>query len=946
MDITLEKLKPTSSGHFRLIPNINVSARALPPAVSAQNLQSNTTLDNERPSRKLPDKEIYSFLVEVSPQEWTANPAMTLEVSFSPALFKLLTQSGVLVPSQNTPPVKIDLAAAKKLNTKVGGIQFFLEAQTFRGSPLVDKTASPIVTFRILDGLGKELLSRSTWNNNDLRTADMILVGDDAPPERIFMCELDDNQPSVRELKEAVKRAGVPLTLVPKDICNNDSWLQDQFQIGYAASPEGQQTVILHLPRMTNTSALFAGTPNLRNFTDTHFPSQTIGVVKDFWRLKTTITDGTNTLSLEVAKTFALYKQLLMAIRLLKVMFSLMLEIDPKSRPQLPGGDVTDLFAVRLAIDATRTKLLAYTNATKEQKARVLGIKPILDIVSKTLDLKAGNVVLIVPVDLRTQEFTFRADNRAALQDFFTDLNDLHSSRNYGGNIEVSRPHPGALFGTILAGSVTSTALREFLTSRGSSHPFAEVNTEWLEVGHIDEIAAFVAMGPDHFCVVRAAPKLALDMLDRLVAAQAKGIQVTRLFRGKKWMHESKPGATDPHLPPNAYRRLLVSKRYDLSGFEKKIPTNPKPTFGDAVYHDDRQYLIFNRMLEADARYAAMITCADLADVCRATNRAVEDLFLSKSTYALNDDQAYKPYLDNPHYRKEVLPRRLDKVLDEQFRGTPVFPIPVLFDWVQDFFNSSTSAVMPAMVNLQTLGQHILVPRPLGARMPIADAVVFMNELFAKTGFPKAKIDESFIRTRGLDKTWHWTRSVERVHHAGLRSLPTDFDPEYPEYNLSVQRHAASTGALDPGKDLYTMMHGNDPMSNHPDWDFETLRYIANYFKDGFPEFKNVPVDFCKGDTEQAHPKFDKYEADLKVVMDRIRKANPNTFDQDGKVISEDWKRIVIPEDTADVFELYTQALLETFGLTVHWVDSWFYHLHFGGIHCGTNVLRSAAGRV
>lgn len=26
--------------------------------------------------------------------------------------------------------------------------------------------------------------------------------------------------------------------------------------------------------------------------------------------------------------------------------------------------------------------------------------------------------------------------------------------------------------------------------------------------------------------------------------------------------------------------------------------------------------------------------------------------------------------------------------------------------------------------------------------------------------------------------------------------------------------------------------------------------------------------------------------------------------------------------------------------MIVDWVDSWFYHLHFGGIHCGTNVLR------
>jgi hypothetical protein len=30
-----------------------------------------------------------------------------------------------------------------------------------------------------------------------------------------------------------------------------------------------------------------------------------------------------------------------------------------------------------------------------------------------------------------------------------------------------------------------------------------------------------------------------------------------------------------------------------------------------------------------------------------------------------------------------------------------------------------------------------------------------------------------------------------------------------------------------------------------------TLYRIAGYFKDGFDAFKNFPVDFCRGDTEQ-----------------------------------------------------------------------------------------------
>jgi hypothetical protein len=44
----------------------------------------------------------------------------------------------------------------------------------------------------------------------------------------------------------------------------------------------------------------------------------------------------------------------------------------------------------------------------------------------------------------------------------------------------------------------------------------------------------------------------------------------------------------------------------------------------------------------------------------------------------------------------------------------------------------------------------------------------------------------------------------------------------------------------------------------------------------------------------------------------------------------------------ANLFELFTLAVVQDLGLTVRFVDSWFYHIHDGGIHCGTNVLRQS----
>jgi hypothetical protein len=349
-----------------------------------------------------------------------------------------------------------------------------------------------------------------------------------------------------------------------------------------------------------------------------------------------------------------------------------------------------------------------------------------------------------------------------------------------------------------------------------------------------------------------------------------------------------------------------------------------------------------------------MISCTDLLSVCRSANRAVEDLFLA-GTFAYADDLSYARYYDSPDFQKNVLPYRLDKVAADAFADAKLFPLPVLFDHQNNFLNGRVSALAPAAVNFQTLGRHVMVPRPYGPRLRILDATAFVSAVIAKLGYPKIEIDEKYVRSRGLDKTWHWTRATERVSRASLSNIPTPFDKNYEDYRTVKAREMnqifsnpfgelAEVFAPWPYFDLWALEHANDPLKNHPVYEPESLYRIAGYFKDGFDAFQNIPVDFCKADTETAHPLSDKYEKDIQAVMDKINAANPGIFDKDGAVIPKDWTRIVIPEDTADVFELYTQALMESLGLTVHWVDSWYYHTHKGGIHCGTNVLRTIGG--
>lgn len=952
MQILLENVSAGRTGHVRLLPNINKSGRALPETPSAGDLSANAKVDREMPTRTLSDKQIYSLVIAVSDAEAVANPSMSLQASFDPKLFQLLNASGIPLANQTRQPLTIDLVQARKDATKARGVQFFLEAQTFSGSPLLNPKASKTVTFRIVDGAGTVLLDQNIFAGGDIRTADVVLLGDDAIAERLLICDVGENGPSLSEVTDAAKAAGVPLTVIPIDLGMGDSWIQDQFQIGYTATNEGDQRVIIHLPRVANDSSVVPGTANLRNLVDTYFPSDTIGVVKDFWAITVTVTDGSQSVTLAVGQGFVVYKQLNMVSRVLAVMKRLLIEADPKA--QLPVVLPGDVFAERMAIETVLARLLAIRNVGPEVLARIADVKPAVDRLSDTVFVRGGSVGLNCMVDDTKKTLLFGPDagtaSNAALADFAASLASLHSSRNHGGNIEVSPPTPDAPFGKILAGSLMAKPLIDFLTSRGSLHPLVTATTEWLAVGHIDEIAAFAPNGAKGFCMLRASPRLALTMLENLVALQGQGRRVTRLFRGKKWVHKSTARATDPLRPPKAWSRLVKSGPYDVSSFAKPVPKTTPPPFGDSAYHDDRQFLVINTMAEADSTYAAMITCGDLLTTCTASNRTAEDLFLVNNfTYA--DDIAYRRYYNDDYYRKSVLPLRFDKVADDAFPGTKVYRVPVLFDYVADYFNDQVSAIMPAAVNFQTLGSTALVPRPYGPRMDVGEAAQFVMDALSRLDYPKVTVDEKFVRSRGLDKTWHWTRASERVDRAALSNVPTPYDKNYPDF-VSTKRQSDAAAAnkimhtdVDslmglPYFDFWKIQHGDDPLSNHPVPEGETLYRIAGYFKDGFDPFMNIAVDYCKGDTETAHPLADKYETDIKAVMDAIDKANPGVFAKDGKVIPKDWTRIVIPEDTADVFEVLTQALMESLGLTVKWIDSWYYHTHFGGIHCGTNVLR------
>lgn len=107
----------------------------------------------------------------------------------------------------------------------------------------------------------------------------------------------------------------------------------------------------------------------------------------------------------------------------------------------------------------------------------------------------------------------------------------------------------------------------------------------------------------------------------------------------------------------------------------------------------------------------------------------------------------------------------------------------------------------------------------------------------------------------------------------------------------------------------------------HPDLgNMTTLADVAAQFADGFP-----------GQT-------------IEQVERRIRRVNRSSFRRNGDLRpnsqSYNWRGVDIPENTVDIFQAYIHIVLESLGLRVHWIDTWYYHLRHGEIHCGTNVIR------
>ncbi|MFI6292536.1 protein-arginine deiminase family protein [Nonomuraea sp. NPDC050790] len=866
--------------------NLDADTRGLPKDVSRS---GPATPDRERQAKPAGDDEPLRMQVqEVRPEPGTLFVVLS---GADPRRVAVVDSTGVRIR-----PVAVGNLARYPLPAGPYPKRLALEAVDLAASPATNRLlvpgAGPPAGARIVVRLERDGAGGTVVEDEAVVTlAPFVLIGNAGRLERLYMCAvreddpakpLDDNGPSVADVRAALAPLRVPLVLIPQDVHGGDTWIQDQYQLGYTQTPGGLQRVLLHAPR-TRSDASRHGGPNLGGVLAGHFLSRDIGVCQAFWDRELTVPGpGGAPARMGFAESDRLLTVLTKVQLLRRHMVEMVARIgtaaDLARMTKAIGPARADVWKARAELELLLSLLRGTARAALERPdtpwTKAL-IDPLLAdagrqvaAVTAEMPVAAGRARLRLPAagPRPAREFVLDADELVKLDQ---QLGNWHSGHNYGGNIEVGPPSRNGPAGVVVVGNTTQQAddgstltdmdpdLLAFL--RGQAHgrqSVVEVDTSWLDVGHVDEMLAFVPDLRDPRglgAVLRAAPAIALLIIEEAKREFLSGLNahdraeytnwryinsrsrltiqgtrpMTHLLRGLRWLQHHDPGQALPTEPPEIYQHLARQNASGPSGHDIPLPISPWSTQPAPVYP--------------------------------AGISVYEMYYFSDS---LNEDLEAEP--DGTRGQLAEAVRRITTEYDGRM---PILGLPVFFDR-RSPANGRSTAFTPNLANLQVAGDRLLVPRPHGPRMSPESAARVLRAVAAR--FPEAvraaRLTPQWLRARGLNRTTFWAR-----HQSVGKATATD------------------------------------------------LANLAAAFADGFP--RGTP------DAE---------------VRRRILSVNQTAFDAAGRLKGRDWRPLTIPENKVDLFEGWTEAVADRLGYRVQWVEAWYYHVRLGSIHCGTNVLRSA----
>lgn len=868
-----------------LVANLDRDQRVLPSRVSGG--------DTPEPDYSMAtafsrDDELLPLEIRVTPGALGTGERLRIRCSgIMHTRIRLSDRAGIIVPHRLGHPEDFELPSLPPS----GVLALTLQVRTIAGASFgrlsnleLEYRDDPREETRFeLSVLRVDVLDRThTEDFGRFSVAPFILDDRITTATRIYIVNTPENLPSRFDVSRAVAAASVPLVEVPVSLTGGDTWLQDQYQHAMMQGADNFRQLILHLPRLRHENSDETVTDNLEDFVNSHFRSRNIAMFNDLWDrvISVNTTDG-GVLRINFRQIDAWIKSVGRLLRVSHQLDTYGALASPSWQP-IDDTDWVDALrnmsanlrrlnnAIDDALDESQPERADLLNGLKNAAAQM--VREAMQGISST----GSGDTLSVTSSVAGQSVSLIAQTARRL---FLRGRQMHDAANYGGNIESTPPVPGAPLGKILIGNVTfPDGDGEFvdpdllrLLAKQKKQPIVEINTSWLRVGHVDEMIAVVPHRSAGFSILHASSAAAMAILREAEARYRSGLSlyhpnkitgihrpsgvlsrlmnegshpVTRLFRGKAWMHQHRPAdpgqVTRSHDPPSIYLRLAAALG-GTSGFNiHRIGFVP----GEGP----------------DRRYPADITPSEIIFAERDVNgESVND---GMDTALLEPSRA--------RLRTEL--------------GVPVLPIPVLWDRVDNlglftanYWNQPTTAFSPDIVNMQVLNGHLLVPKPYGPRMNRDDAIYVVRAAMEAIGMPsniRDRVGPRIVARRRMTQDFFW---VERVESATLFS--------------SIGTIRASYGGM------------------------ETVSDVKAGFRDSFPG------------------------ADDAELERRLIAPNRRSFDSSG-YLRKDFTRLIVNDGMVDLFELFTAAVIDHLGVQLHFVDSWYYHIRDGQIHCGTNVLR------
>ena len=766
------------------------------------------------------------------------------------------------------------------LPLRAGRHAFKLEAARVPGSPLGQLDGALTLSIVGRDTQGREL----TVDESRFLLARFLVLDDLAPAQTLYICIVGDNAPSVRDVRAGLAgvRPAVALREVAPADNQDDGWIQDQFQLGYVVAPGRTLRTVLHMPRFRTNAQLGANQRNLAELVRTHFPSTDLGLIDDFWRRTVPIRHSGGVAQLSLADSEAAFRILHGAVA--------------------ADGSLRDALE-RLCSAAAQVGISPAPpecSRIPPQMETIPSIRLQLPELSRRVEALARRVLAAAPSSQRPGIETVRDRARRLVSGV---------ERTLG----VSGPRGREEFALVLAGStfrMTAADLIDLFDTIQRMH-------DSLVYGGNVEASPPLAGHPFGKVVIGEGDDRPLDPAVRDLFDSSAAVQpvVTVDTAWLKVGHVDELMAFVPDRTTRAHAILraspevafaLIEKASDLyrSGLRDTHPDAPIPwrpiTTGrhrmDRGSHPVTRLFRGKLWLHAHPRPQGSAGAqgggagqqepgvAEELPPPRVYLRMVDwfsgllsDLLAPFDSDSTQEASYYKAALSAWEF--DFFEGNTNQRIVDQKLGT-------LDALLEEEFRGFPIRRVPVVFDRPAeLGRRTAAFTPNLVNLQFVNGTALIPNPYGPRALPAdaAQVVADVLREQGL------SRFAGRVSTQYFRRQRLDV--------TEVWMNRASHGGLVASL-------------------FGTATDLAAEFADGFPGVRRDEI------------------------ARRIRRANRRAFDASER-LRAGWHKLLIPEHTVDLFQAYTHVVLEAQGVRPHWVDSWFYHVRDGEIHCGTNVLRS-----